>query len=264
MRIALTGGATGIGAALVQKVQNAGHQIVVFDFAEPHLATGQWIKLDLNDPASVQNALDSTEGSFDALINNAGLPPREGWREKILRVNFIGFRVFLQGMEEKLNPQAAIVNTASRAGAMWQQNIEQVKALIASDWADIPALMDRFDIDDTRAYNLSKEAVIAYSIGQTERLLQKGLRMNTVSPAAVSTAILDNFKQAFGPKVVKNIERVGRPGSPEEIADIILFLASPQSSWLKGQDITIDGGMSALAITDMMALNSDAGDAPDS
>ena len=163
-------------------------------------------------------------------------------------------------MEDKLNPQASIVNTASRAGAMWQQNIEQVKALIASEWEDIPALIERFDIDDTRAYNLSKEAVIAYSIGQTERLLQKGLRMNTVSPAAVSTAILDTFKQAFGEKVVKNIERVGRPGSPEEIADIILFLASPQSGWLKGQDITIDGGMSALAITDMMALNREEAD----
>lgn len=254
MRIALTGGATGIGAALVQKLHDAGHQVVVFDLSKPSGPADEWIKLDLNDPISIQQAITQCDGSFDALINNAGLPPREGLKEKILRVNFCGFRSFLEGMEDKLAPTASIVNTASRAGAMWQQNIEQVKELMASDWSDIPALMERFEIDDTRAYNLSKEAVIAYGISQTERLLKKGVRVNSVSPAAVSTGILDDFTKAFGPKVVKNIARVGRPGHPEEVADIIMFLASPQSGWVKGQDITIDGGMSALAITDMMGL----------
>ena len=158
-------------------------------------------------------------------------------------------------MEDKLAPNASIVNTASRAGAMWQQNIEQVKALMGCDFDDIKGLMERFDIDDTRAYNLSKEAVIVYGIAQTERYINKGLRMNSVSPAAVSTGILEDFTKAFGPKVARNIERVGRPGQPEEIADIIAFLISPQSYWIKGQDITIDGGMGACAIADMMALN---------
>ncbi len=253
MRVALTGGATGIGAALVQKLHNAGHQIVVFDFAEPsHEA--RWIKIDLNDPASIEQAVGAVDGTFDALINNAGLPPRENLKEKILRVNFCGFRQFLEAMEDRLSEGASIVNTASRAGAMWQQNIEQVKALMAADFADIPALIEQFDIDDTRAYNLSKEAVIAYGIAQTERLIQKGVRINSVSPAAVSTGILDDFTKAFGPKVAQNIARVGRPGNPEEVADLILFLASPQSGWIKGQDITIDGGMSALMLTEMMSL----------
>ena len=137
---------------------------------------------------------------------------------------------------------------------MWQQNIEQVKALIACDFDDIPGLIDRFEIEDTRAYNLSKEAVIVYGIAQTERLINKGLRMNSVSPAAISTGILDDFTKAFGAKVQKNIARVGRPGEPEEVADLIHFLISPQSNWIKGQDINIDGGMAACAITDMMEL----------
>ena len=162
--------------------------------------------------------------------------------------------MFLEAMEDKLAPNASIVNTASRAGAMWQQNSEQVKALMACDFDDISALMSRLDIDDTRAYNLSKEAVIVYTIAQTERMIKKGFRMNSVSPAAVSTGILEDFTKAFGPKVAKNIERVGRPGKPEEVADIIMFLISPQSHWIKGQDITIDGGMGACAITDMMDL----------
>ena len=85
-------------------------------------------------------------------------------------------------------------------------------------------------------------------------MIETGRRMNCVSPAAVSTGILDDFTKAFGEKVARNIARAGRPGSPEEIADIILFLLSPQSAWIKGQDITIDGGMSAMGMTDMLEL----------
>lgn len=254
MRVALTGGATGIGAALVQKLHDRGHETVVFDMAEPSGSKAKWIEVDLNDPASIENALAQAEGPFDALINNAGLPPREGLKEKILRVNYCGFKAFLDGMESKLADGAAIVNTASRAGAMWQQNLAQVKALMACGWDDISAFISAHEIDDTRAYNLSKEAVIVYGLSQTERMIQNGWRMNSVSPAAVSTGILDDFTKAFGPKVAKNIERAGRPGYPDEIADIIILLASPESGWIKGQDITIDGGMSAMAMTDMMEL----------
>jgi len=255
MRVALTGGATGIGAALVQKLNDAGHQVIVFDLVQPASSATSWIKTDLDDPASIEQAVYAVDGPFDAMINNAGLPPRQNLREKILRVNFCGFRQFLETIEDKLSSGASIVNTASRAGAMWQQNIEQVKALMACDFSDIPALIDQFEIDDTRAYNLSKEAVIAYGISHTERLIKKGLRINSVSPAAVNTGILDDFTKAFGPKVAQNIKRVGRPGNPEEIADVIMFLASPDSGWIKGQDITIDGGMSALMVSEMMSLS---------
>ena len=254
MRVALTGGSTGIGAAVVQKLHEAGHQVTVFDIVEPSSPVGQWIKADLSDPAAIQDAISQVTGTFDALINNAGLPPREGLKELILKVNFYGFRAFLEAFEGKLNQGAAIVNTASRAGAMWQQNLDQAKAFMASDWLSLSTFLAEHDIDATRAYNLSKEAVIVYTLGHTERMIQKGIRMNSVSPAAVSTGILEDFTRAFGPKVAKNIERAGRPGLPEEVADVILFLISSESGWIKGQDITIDGGMSAMGMTDMMGL----------
>ena len=258
MRVALTGGSTGIGASVVQKLSSANHEVIVFDVSEPADGASQWIKTDLSDPASIASAIEQADGTFDVLINNAGLPPREGLTEMILKVNYYGFRAFLEGFEDKLSAGASIVNTASRAGAMWQQNIEQVKALMATDISSMAAFLADNEIDSTRAYNLSKEAVIVYTISQTERMIQKGFRMNSVSPAAVSTGILDDFTKAFGEKVAKNIARAGRPGHPEEIADIILFLTSPQSAWIKGQDITIDGGMSAMGMTDMMGLNNPA------
>lgn len=253
MRVALTGGATGIGAALVTKLKAQGHSVTAFDISEPQ-GVDRWIKTDLSDPASIEAALSDIEGPFDALINNAGLPPRDGLTETILRVNYFGLKAFMDGMLDKLKPGSAIVNTASRAGAMWRDNLGEIKALMALDPADLPVFIADKEMNATRAYNLSKEAVIVLTMAQTEAMIARDLRMNSVSPAAVSTGILDDFVTAFGPKVAQNIARVGRPGLPEEVADVILFLASPQSNWIRGTDIPIDGGMGALGQSGMLGL----------
>lgn len=255
MRIALTGAATGIGAAVASKLKSAGHEITAFDISAPTGNIDQWIKVDLSDPGSIEDAIQGAEGSFDALINNAGVPPIKGNPALVLNINFMGFRHFLEGMLGKLSSGASIVNTASRAGARWRDNIAEVKELMALGSADqIDEFVANRGMDHVRAYNLSKEAVIVYTMARTEALIAQGYRMNTVSPAAVSTGILDDFVSAFGEIVAKNIARVGRPGKPEEVADIIAFLASPQSGWLKGIDIAVDGGMGAVAVSDMMEL----------
>ena len=78
--------------------------------------------------------------------------------------------------------------------------------------------------------------------------------MNSVSPAVVSTGILDDIEAAFGDRMARNVARVGRSGHPEEIAEVILYLLSAESGWTKGQDITIDGGMSALGTSGQLEL----------
>ena len=255
MRVALTGGATGIGAEVVSKLKSQGHHVTAFDISEPNSEVDRWVQIDLSDQKSIQAAIETVEGPFDALINNAGLPPRAGLEELILKVNYFGLKAFLDGVIPKLAPGSAIVNTASRAGAMWRQNLEEVKALMAINLESVPNFIEERKIDSTRAYNLSKEAVIVLTMAETENMLARNIRMNSVSPAAVSTGILDDFVAAFGEKVAKNIERVGRPGLPTEIADVILFLISKDSNWLKGTDIVIDGGMGAIAQTEMLELN---------
>lgn len=257
MRVALTGGATGIGAAVAARLRAGGHDVTAFDITDPGGHVDKWIRTDLNDPASIAAALDAANGPYHALINNAGLPPRDGLAERVLNVNFIGFRAFLTGMLDKLAPGGAIVNTASRAGAFWRDNLDEVKALMALDSPEgLAAFVADRGIDHVRAYNLSKEAVIVQTMAETEALMARDLRMNSVSPAAVSTGILDDFVSAFGERVAKNIARAGRPGLPEEVAEVIVFLASPESGWLKGIDIPIDGGMGAMAVTDMLGLAS--------
>ena len=162
-------------------------------------------------------------------------------------------------MLSQLSSGGAIVSTASRAGMNWSENIEEVKALMALETrSDLQDFIAQRKIDATRAYNLSKEAVIVHAIAATEALGARGLRINTVSPAAVTTGILDDFKTAFGERVDQAIARAGKAGDVDEIADLILFLISPQSRWIKGQDITIDGGISAFAISDALGLSDGA------
>ena len=255
MQVALTGCATGIGASVAAKLKAEGGSITAFDLIEPKDNTDKWIKTDFSDPQSIQSAIAKSEGPYDALINNAGVPPKEGEAEFVLNVNFLGLRHFLNGMLSKLAPDAAIVNTASRAGAHWHDNLDQIKALMALQSPDeLGSFVSAHSIDYVRAYNLSKEALIVMTMAETKNMAARGLRMNSVSPAAVSTDILDDFVNAFGEKVANNLKRVGRAGTADEVADVIVFLSRPESHWVRGNDVVIDGGMSAMITAEKLGL----------
>jgi len=254
MRALITGAATGIGASTVSKLKLAGDEIVALDIVEPP-NVDLWIRVDMSSAESINSALAQLSGKFDCLINNAGLPPRKGQEERVLSVNFIGLVHLTNSVYPFLNSDASIVNTASKAGAQWRENLDQVQALMRiSRTSQLAEFIEQQQIDYVRAYNLSKETLIVWSMAQTQKMLDLNLRMNTVSPAAVNTGILDDFAAAFGDKMVKNVKRVGRPGSVDEVADLIVFLCTDRSRWIRGQDIVIDGGMSAMVQTEKLEL----------
>lgn len=252
---AVTGVASGIGAHLAHTLTSAGHRVVGFDLHETRDNVDVFIPLDLNDPVSIAAAAAAVPEPLDGLCNNAGLPPRDGWEVMLLQVNFLGQRQFCNAMLGHLKAGASVVNMASRAGAAWRDNIEQNKRLAAvPERADLDAFVAAEGIDATRCYNLSKEAMILWTLAMTEEMIGRDMRMNTLSPGAVATGILDDFARAFGDKMARNVARAGRAGTPQEVADIAAFLLSPQSAWLKGIDIAIDGGMGAFNQTDAMGL----------
>ncbi len=72
MKVALTGGATGIGAAAAAQLKEAGHEVTAFDIHEPTKNVDKWIRTDLSDPVSIAAAVVRAEGPYDALLNNAG------------------------------------------------------------------------------------------------------------------------------------------------------------------------------------------------
>lgn len=258
MRIAITGAATGIGAEVAKLLKTQGNEIIAFDIVEPS-NVDTWIAADLSNMDAVAAAAVQIDGPIDVLINNAGLPPREGNQVALLALNVFGLRAMTRAMLPKLAKGARIVNTASRAGLMWRENIEQVQSLLALNDPDaLAGFVAEHRIDPTRAYNLSKEAVIAYTKGLTKSLVARDIRANSVSPAPVSTGILDDFMAALGDRAASALSLPGRAATPQEVAEVIVFMASPTSSWIKGHDILVDGGVSAMVTAAELGLEFEA------
>lgn len=263
LNYAVTGVASGIGAQLARILKTQGHRVVGFDITPAPENVDQFIALDLNDADSIAQAAAGVDMPLDGLCNNAGLPPRDGLEEAILQVNFLGTRAFTAAMVPHLRHGASIVNMASRAGHGWPTGIEQVKRLATlTDQSALAGFVADEQIDATRCYNLSKEAIILWTIAESEAMVNKGLRVNSLSPGGISTGILADFQKAFGDKMTRNVERAGRPGTPEEIAQLAAFVLSPLANWLKGADIAIDGGMGSFNQSDALGLAALRLDAP--
>lgn len=252
---AITGVASGIGAELARILTAQGHRVIGFDITKTDENIARFIPLDLNDADSIAAAAKAVEEPLDGLCNNAGLPPRDGLEAAILQVNFLGTRAFTDAMLPQMRTGGSLLHMASRAGHGWREGAAQVKRLAALRHRDqLPDFISAEGIDATRCYNLTKEAVILWAVAETEAMVNRGLRVNTLSPGGISTGILGDFQKAFGDKMAKNVARAGRPGTPEEIAQIAAFVLSPAANWLKGADIAIDGGMGAFNQADAMDL----------
>ena len=260
MNFIVTGGSSGIGREACALLAAAEHQVVLLDRAQPQAQASPraYVPLDQGDMASVDAAVAAVRGlglRFDGLLNIAGIPPGTAAPAQVLKVNFLGVRRLSEALLPLLAEGASIVNVASRAGAQWREHLPQVRELLAlRDAGQADAFVQAHALDSTRAYNLSKEAVIAWTVAQCEPLIARGVRINAVSPGAVSTAILGDFRAAFGARVDRMIDRVGRPGDPAEVAQVLCFLAQPASRWINGADIPVDGGMGALAAADQLQL----------
>jgi NAD(P)-dependent dehydrogenase (short-subunit alcohol dehydrogenase family) len=253
---AVTGAANGIGAELARVLKAHGHRVIGFDIRYTSHNVDRFIELDLNDVDSIVRAAGAIEEPLDGLCNNAGLPPRDGLEEAILSVNFLGTRAFTHAVLPDMRKGGSIVNMASRAGHGWREGSAQVKRLAAlTDRNQLADFIAAEQIDATRCYNLSKEAVILWSVAESEVMVRRGLRINSLSPGGISTDILADFQKAFGDQMTKNVARAGRPGTPEEIAQVAAFVLSPAANWLKGTDIAIDGGMGSFNQSDAMGLD---------
>ncbi|MEM9403858.1 MAG: SDR family oxidoreductase, partial [Pseudomonadota bacterium] len=224
--------------------------------AEPADPVGQFIRLDLDDADSIATAADAVTEPLDGLFNNAGLPPRDGLEAKLLRVNFLAQRTFTKALLPRLRAGASVVNMASKAGYGWREALDQIKRLaMLSDRESVERFVAAEALSATQAYNLSKAAVIAWTLAEAEPMIGRQLRMNSISPGGIATGILDDFAKAFGERMARNVERAGRPGNPEEVAAVAVFLLSPESFWIKGVDIPIDGGMGSFAVCDALELS---------
>lgn len=233
----ITGGCNGIGAAITERMINSSAKVAVWDMdvsspeervaniSDDHV---HFIKVDVSDPDSVDSALNQTEsifGKLDVLVNCAGIAgptstvadyPTDMWR-KVQAVNVDGTfhccRAVVPGMIAR--DYGRIVNIASVAGKEGNPNAS--------------------------AYSASKAAVIALTKSLGKELAAHNIAVNCVTPAAAKTRIFDQISQEFVDYMLSKIPR-GRFVTVEEIANMVVWMASAENSFTTGAAFDLSGG----------------------
>jgi NAD(P)-dependent dehydrogenase (short-subunit alcohol dehydrogenase family) len=246
--IVVTGIASGIGARIGELAVALGAEVIGVDLKTPASPLGAFVQADLASPNAGTDLARALPGRVDALCNVAGVSGVSG-AVKTLAINFYGLRALSEALAPRLREGGAIVNVASIAGYGWRANLERAKAFVdLPGFPDIAALIARFNVPDGEAYPLSKELLLLWTMraAHTPPFRERAIRVNAVSPGPVATPILKEFRQIFGdPRVDDDIARVGRAGSPADIAPAALFLCSDGARWINGANLPVDGGLEA-------------------
>ena len=141
-----------------------------------------------------------------------------------------------------------MVNVASCAGTDWQRRSDVIEELLATSGPEEGLqFFDGLGLQPVDAYRLSKECVTFYSLDIASKRVDRGIRVNAVSPGATYTPILDDFYATMDRERLAQLREAagGREGYPAEIAAPIVFLLSPGASWINGVNLIVDGGAEA-------------------
>jgi NAD(P)-dependent dehydrogenase (short-subunit alcohol dehydrogenase family) len=229
MRALVTGGGTGIGAAVAARLQAGGAHVTVMGRREAPLAavSPHHVVGDVTNPEDCRRAVE-TAGPLDILVHNASSGGGSGWND-VLAVNLDGAQTLLELAEEGLvERRGAIVTVGSTAAV--------VSGAVAAD------------------YNTAKAGLVMWTRSQAVRLGPRGVRANAVCPGWVRTPMADRSMGAIGDDVDEMYRRVTRfaplrrPAEPDEIAAVICFLASPEASYITGAVVMADGGSTAVDV----------------
>jgi NAD(P)-dependent dehydrogenase (short-subunit alcohol dehydrogenase family) len=237
---AVTGGASGIGAAIAQRLMADGARVAVLDRDVSNPPEGALaVQADVTDDASVRAAVDRVLQEWDrldVLVNNAGIGAQgtvadnadDEWL-RVLDVNLLGMvrttRAALPALRR--SPSAAIVNTGSIAAT-----------------AGIP---------QRAAYSASKGAVHALTRAMAADHLAEGIRVCAVAPGTADTPwvgrLLERADDPAAERAALEARQPhGRLVSAEEVADAVAYLASPRSTSTTGIVLAVDGGMQELRL----------------
>lgn len=253
-RYVVTGSASGIGDATVRMLAAAGAEVHSLDRNEPSAPVARHYPVDLADPASIDAVVAELEGSFDTLLNVAGLPGTLPG-ETVFSVNALAVRHLTEAMFERLNRGGSIVIVGSTAGFAWMQRLDTVKELLATDTYEEGLAWFRANTPEGNAYNFSKEVTTVYAQMMGLGLSEMGLRINAVLPGPVETPILVDFEESMGKETLDGVkDMVGRHASPEDIARVVLFLAGDEAGWVNGQAIAVDGGVNGALFTGLFPM----------
>jgi 2-keto-3-deoxy-L-fuconate dehydrogenase len=243
----VTGAGSGIGAAIAQLFARQGAELVALDLdADKATATIEAVQkaggraaalqCDVSDPESVETVfalVQSSHSRVDILVNNAGIAhvgtieqttPDD--LERLYRVNIQG--VYLCAR--------AIIPRMLRQGGGVILNMASIASLIG-----IP---DRF------AYSMTKGAVLSMTRSIAVDYMKRGIRCNCICPARIHTPFVDGYLAANYPgreremlQALSEYQPIGRMGTPDEVAQLALYLCADESGFVTGQAYPLDGGV---------------------
>ncbi|MEE3635919.1 SDR family oxidoreductase [Pseudomonas defluvii] len=245
---AISGSASGIGAAVSTALRAAGHRVIGIDRSNAEVIA------DLSTPqgreAAIAQVLELSDGVLDGLVCCAGVGVTAPSCGLILAVNYFGVSQLLSGLAGALakgdSPAALVIGSvaATQTGADQQAMTE---AMLAGDEANALELANALGQPHV-AYACSKYAITHHARRTSSSWASKGIRLNVVAPGAVETplhqASLDDAR--FGKAVREFVAPLGRAGHPQEIAALVAFLQSRQAAFIHGSVVFIDGGMDAM------------------
>jgi NAD(P)-dependent dehydrogenase (short-subunit alcohol dehydrogenase family) len=258
-RVIVTGAASGMGASTVAMLTECGAEVHALDIAPVGAKVAGTYETDLSDPASIDATIEKIGGTIHGLFNVAGvpqtLPP-----DKVFGVNFLGLRHITEAvLDGHMEEGGAIANVASKAGSGWRTHLPAILDVLATD--DLPSgaawaaanLAEQGD-----PYFFSKECVVVYTMQRAHQLLDRGIRVNCLSPGPVESPMMPAFKEALGSSLLDwTADQVGRMGRPDEMAGPLVFLNSDEASYVNGFDLMADGGFTAameLGLVDFSTL----------
>ncbi|TNF39941.1 MAG: SDR family oxidoreductase [Cytophagales bacterium] len=245
--VLITGGASGIGLAMVKKFAAEGNTVYFIDTnhqegtklqLEEHEKGYQvkFLEINLTDYEAVRHGINSIPGKIDVLINNAGIS-HIGKVENTTDEDFDRlYSVNIKGVFHSI--KAALPKLIENGGGSIL-NLCSVAATIG-----IP---DRF------AYSMTKGAVLSMTLSVARDYVDQGIRCNCLSPGRVHTPFVDGFLAKNYPGKEKEMydklaatQPIGRMGTPEEIAELAYFISSDAGGFITGANFNIDGGFMGL------------------
>lgn len=238
--VLVTGGSRGIGAAIAQSfaaqgatiaLNYAGSQEAAEEIREKILAMGVECKIyqgDVSDFSQVENMIKTVEEDFsgiDILVNNAGVTKdslfmrmkEEDW-DKVIDTNLKGVyncsKSVIRGMiKRKFGKIINITSVVALSGNIGQAN-----------------------------YAASKAGVIGFTKSLAQELGSRNIQVNSVAPGYIETSMTESIPQNIKDELIKKIPS-GRIGSPDDVANAVVFLASDNANYITGQVISVNGGL---------------------